>query len=197
MYLHFFNKKTESLPLDWIVSNSFESTINLFNNRFQDFISNPQLLVNSKKKVGLNAPEWWLTQNKVHKETYVYSNPKYNIDFYHDFPKDSEFKNTYPCVKKKYLRRINRLYDYLTENLYNLKFIFYYKGLNNNNLLIFKNILYKINPKLSYKLYIITNNRDIKNTYNQVCHYIDYSFERLFTSKLSSCPKLKHFIKNA
>ena len=48
MYLQYFNKKTESLPLDWILTKSFKVILDLFNNRFQDFISNPNLLITQK-----------------------------------------------------------------------------------------------------------------------------------------------------
>ena len=189
MVLKYFNKKEESFPLDWVKTSSFDTILNLFNNRFEDFICNPELLITEKK---INR-----TQGKTKIiETYVYNNTKYNLQFFHDFPKDEEFIRIYPDVKKKYLRRINRLFDYLDSNSFNFKFIFYHSDLTNKHLLKFKHILSKINPELSYQLYIITHNTNIKNTDNKTCHYINSPYKYLFNSGLNSCDKFNSFIQN-
>ena len=100
LYLNKNNLRATSGPFDWIDGITFKDRINFILNDFNDWL-NP----NNLKK---NTPK----DDHLKHERYVDS--KYNCIFPHDFTLNETLKSSYPKVKEKYLRRINRFYNNLT-----------------------------------------------------------------------------------
>lgn len=89
------NLQRESLPFDWILLLDTQVIIQLLRSHFQGFL----LRENMKKKE---------LENTLHD---VYVDVSSKIEFWHDFPLNCNFDEMFDEVKRKYKRRIDRMYD--------------------------------------------------------------------------------------
>jgi len=88
----------KTFPFDWLASDSFESRIIMLINGFRDFFNREDFVIT--KKNASNSGE-----------TDVYKNSKTGFFFHHDFPSTCSLDDVFYEVKKKYERRLKRLYD--------------------------------------------------------------------------------------
>lgn len=98
-YLRRYHLQDFSYPFDWLTKASFETRIELLTNNFTSFLELSNLRKIDKKG------------NIVDKNCDYYEDIKSNFYFYHDFPNGQNISVSYPIVKAKYERRINRLYS--------------------------------------------------------------------------------------
>ena len=165
--LKILNKRDESLPFDWIRSSKFSSINQMLSNNFVEFFNpdNYQLLRSSDR--------FFLQQDNLENKNInmdIYKNTFYQINFYHEFPTEIEFNNSFINFKEKYKRRVNRLLDFICKHD-NTEIIFIRDQLKINHINIqdivnFISIIKNLNPKLKFKLVIILNNyknKDISN----------------------------------
>ena len=89
------NLQRESLPFDWILLVDTQVIIQLLRSHFQGFL----VRENMKKKE---------LENTLHD---VYVDVSSKIEFWHDFPLNCNFDEMFDEVKRKYKRRIDRMYD--------------------------------------------------------------------------------------
>ena len=87
--------RTASYPFDWIISDSFENILKLLDNNFEEFLDEESLY-----------------QEEIPNHYYNY---RTGIHFYHDFDAYTPLRNQIYSVRKKYDRRIKRLYDDVKE----------------------------------------------------------------------------------
>lgn len=90
-----------SSPFDWLRGGNFKTRGELICNGFEDFLNIEYL-----EKIG---------EREYPENCDIYSNKHNGIEFIHDFPKGEKLADSYPKVKNKYDRRIDRL----IEKLYN------------------------------------------------------------------------------
>lgn len=88
-----------SFPFDWLMHANFETRVNLLMTNFSDFLNKDDVIPLEK------------TGEDVDKKCDYYQNRKNGFYYYHDFPEESDFNTSFPIVKEKYQRRINRLYQ--------------------------------------------------------------------------------------
>jgi hypothetical protein len=98
------NLKKESLPFDWIRSNSISSVLYLIKNNFDGFLDN---LIHIKNDDKFPEVDEDFNEDLINIETNIYRNEKFCLGFFHDFNKNTSFNN----VKEKYDRRIKRFYE--------------------------------------------------------------------------------------
>jgi hypothetical protein len=84
-----------SFPFDWCIT-SFQKNIELIENKFKDFMNFDNL-----------------AQSTNHRQHYL--DTKYDFFFFHDFSKYKPLNDQLYMVRKKYLRRINRLFERMKE----------------------------------------------------------------------------------
>lgn len=99
-YLQQNGLRLTSGPFDWLTNAGFEDRFELMLNDFQYFLDKKDLKQMPKP-----------TQFPADKNNDYYENIKNNLYFWHDFPADKSFDETYPEVKLKYERRIKRFYE--------------------------------------------------------------------------------------
>ena len=87
--------RTASYPFDWIISDSFENILKLLDNNFEEFLDEESLY-----------------QEEIPNHYYNY---RTGIHFYHDFDAYTPLRKQIKSVRKKYDRRIKRLYDDVKE----------------------------------------------------------------------------------
>lgn len=92
-----------SSPFDWLLGGTLEKRIDLLCNNFKDFLNLDDLEKTGERDYPENCD--------------IYRNNSNGIVFNHDFPKHEELSKSYPKVKDKYDKRINRL----NQKLYNAK----------------------------------------------------------------------------
>lgn len=143
-----FNLRNCSFPFDWVRINNFSNIAYLLENNFDKFFLDYKLIEFSKnfKVNNMNG-------------SYIY---KSNFcKFYHDFDSKINDKN-FLLFKKKYLRRINRLY----EKIKNSKKILFIReeigNLSESKIKKFLEIIYTFNPELEFKLKVITINKKLE-----------------------------------
>lgn len=99
-----------SMPLDWMKSPSLSDVIRLLKNKFNGFMefNNLILLGRSAHTVEGIEHDEEVRPNSI--ATFLVANKTYNIYFFHDFIviPNHDWSVTYPVVKDKYNRRINR-----------------------------------------------------------------------------------------
>ncbi len=105
-YLSTLGKRTCAFPFDWITPLSFSHAVNLIENNFDNFFD----------KKNLEPCE------SANKEHVGYFDNHEKLFFYHNFTDYSLFDKEYPEIKKKYDRRIQRLYQ-LIENSQNILYV--------------------------------------------------------------------------
>lgn len=88
------NLRIESLPLDWIKPVTLEKAVDFISSEFLNFLDLKDLSVFSQDE----------------KNIYCKNNEN-NLLFIHDFPLNKEICETFDDVKRKYNRRIQRLYQ--------------------------------------------------------------------------------------
>lgn len=87
--------RTASYPFDWMISDSFENILKLLDNNFEDFLDEESLY-----------------QEEILNHYYNY---RTGVHFYHDFDAYTPLRDQIKSVRKKYARRIKRLYDDVKE----------------------------------------------------------------------------------
>ena len=87
--------RTASYPFDWMISDSFENILKLLDNNFEDFLDEESLY-----------------QEEIPNHYYNY---RTGVHFYHDFDAYTPLRDQIKSVRKKYARRIKRLYDDVKE----------------------------------------------------------------------------------
>ncbi len=92
-----------SLPFDWLIT-PFDSLMIMINTHFNGFLNIDNLVRDEKKP-------------------YIVLDKKYNIAFYHDFSMRKSIKEQVDTVRKKYERRIERFYKYITETTLFIRYI--------------------------------------------------------------------------
>ena len=149
--------REESLPFDWIKVNNFKN-INIMItssfNKLWDF-NNFELIKSSSKFFYLNG-----NSEKVYICMDIFRNNDYNAVFYHDFPSKGNDYLVNENFVEKYKRKVSRFFN-LIENNKQIIFIreqINPKQINSDELLLFYQIIKKINPMLEFKLVIIQNN---------------------------------------
>lgn len=85
-----------SLPFDWLITDDFSALLSLIDNNFGDFLDANNLLPDPV------SPKY-------------YYDPVYKIRYYHDFNAYQTKEEQLPKVKSKYRRRIDRLYEVLSQ----------------------------------------------------------------------------------
>lgn len=169
--------RQESFPFDWLITESFESVMNLIKNNFNCFLLKENLYQESN-----------ISPN------YYYDNTC-KIHFYHDFNSVDTLDNQYDKIKEKYDKRIERFYnriksptifiryccnkdeiDYIQENRTNIEL--FLKSFNSENKIIYIS--------------------DIKNTGLDWVYYVKKGkhggVARKFLKKL---PQLDVFLRNS
>lgn len=86
-----------SYPFDWLYGTDFSGRVDILTNDFKDFVNKEDLTF-------INA-----TNGDKDNPCDVYNNVKNGITFNHDFPQGVPLEQSYPAVKAKYDRRIDRL----------------------------------------------------------------------------------------
>lgn len=97
------NLRSMSSPFDWIISD-IKGVFLLIQNRFADFL-NPN----------------YLEQNVMY--PYIFTNKKYEVDFYHDFNPEEPLSTQLQSVTEKYTRRINRFYEAISQPTLFIRYI--------------------------------------------------------------------------
>ena len=88
------NLRQFSSPFDWLFGSDFSGRCEILSSNFQRFLEEKDLTYSySERSVSCDA----------------YYNNYNSLTFNHDFETKKELKETYPAVKEKYDRRINRL----------------------------------------------------------------------------------------
>ena len=174
--LKVLNKRDESLPFDWIRSSKFSSINQMLSTNFVELFNpdNYQLLRSSDR--------FFLQQDDLENKNInmdIYKNTFYQINFYHEFPTQIEFNNSFINFMEKYKRRVNRLFDFICKND-NKEVIFIRDQLKINHIKLedindFVSIIKNLNPKLKFKLVIILNNPKNKD----ISHLIRDNFEKV------------------
>ncbi len=88
-----------SSPFDWIIGADLQTRLNLILNDFKDFLNIEDLIL---------MPE--ISPSEHH---FMYLNTRNGIIFNHEFPKSQPLEESFPEVKEKYDRRIERFLDVL------------------------------------------------------------------------------------
>lgn len=104
-YLQTNKLRTTSGPMDWITTADFKQRFDMLLNDFEDFM-NPKYFEFLPKNPNVFNDE----------KCDYYRNRKTGFDFYHDFPINIDFKESFPSVAEKYNRRIKRFYKNIKEN---------------------------------------------------------------------------------
>lgn len=86
-----------SLPFDWLIVADFKVVLSLIESHFCHFLFEEDLV----QEINVNPNYYYDSYNKIH--------------YYHDFSANEELKNQLPAVRKKYLRRIKRFYQVISE----------------------------------------------------------------------------------
>jgi hypothetical protein len=101
--------RNHAFPFDWLKTPKLSTIIKLLENKFDGLLdkSNFKFVKYSDKFFNSNGNNQMMA---------LYKNTIYNIIFYHDFIKDSNFDDQFIIFKEKYQRRITRFYDILNSN---------------------------------------------------------------------------------
>lgn len=91
-----------SSPFDWLCGGSFQQRVELICNNFEDFLNIEDLEKTGERSYPENCD--------------IYQNNRSGIIFNHDFLKGQELSESYPKVKDKYDKRINRLNEKLYDS---------------------------------------------------------------------------------
>lgn len=98
MQKHFL--RITSGPFDWLINVDFKTKIEMILNNFDRF---------------LNLEDLALKDDKINKKTAHYINKYNNLIFLHDFPANIPLEESFPLIKQKYERRINRFYNLISK----------------------------------------------------------------------------------
>ena len=104
MYMKSAKLRICSGPFDWLTNASFETRIDCIINDFKDFLNFADLAPLQK------------SPNLQNDDTCdYYQNVRNGFFYYHDFPVGVALEQSFPQVKEKYQRRINRFYKKISE----------------------------------------------------------------------------------
>jgi hypothetical protein len=91
-----------SYPFDWLYGSDFVGRVDILTSGFENFI-NLEDLGYARKRIHPGPAD-------------IYHNKINNITFNHDFPLDIPIEKSYPEVKAKYDKRINRLFEQIKKS---------------------------------------------------------------------------------
>lgn len=100
MYLRKHNLRVVSGPLDWLTSVPAHNRFDLLLNDFEGFMNQDDFQFVEKNPNIVNDDK-----------CDYYKNTRTGLYFYHDFPVNVPLDQSFPDVKKKYKRRIDRFYQ--------------------------------------------------------------------------------------
>lgn len=101
-YLRNCKLQFSSFPFDWLTHATFEKRIEILCNDFHNFLNIEDL--------------YYLNYDKnPHNHFDSYGNKLNDFHFYHDFAQDTPLEVSYPDVREKYNRRIERLYQKINQ----------------------------------------------------------------------------------
>ncbi len=149
-YLKMNNLRLYSGPFDWITHCKFSTRMNLILNNFEDFL-NIEDLCPLEKDLSI--------QNDDNCD--YYENTKNGIYFYHDFPCNVPFEQSFPLVKKRYDRRIKRFYKLIREKKNILLVWLAHNHINTDETIIrlCNNVMHKFEKSIDFL--IIENNANL------------------------------------
>lgn len=146
-----YNLRNAAYPFDWLRICNLNNVIKLLENKFIDFLEFEDMkLVEFSDKFLIDGKNG----------SYIYKN-KY-CGFYHEFSEKINLNN-YNLFREKYSRRISRLFQllnssdeivFIREELREIKISKFYKLIDT---------IKKINPKLNFKIIVITNDKKYEN----------------------------------
>lgn len=86
-----------SLPFDWLIVEDFKIVLSLIENHFSHFLLEEDLV----QEINVNPNYYYDSFNGIH--------------YYHDFNANEQLSTQLPAVREKYLRRIERFYQVISE----------------------------------------------------------------------------------
>jgi len=89
-----FKRQNESLPFDWVLTLSLDKICRMLSTRFAGFLQCENMEYKCKES----------------EQTDIYFDKATGIGFWHDFPHDIPLEQSFDAIKKKYNRRIERLF---------------------------------------------------------------------------------------
>ena len=154
------NLRKYSGPFDWVSGGSIYNRLYIVENEFDNFFIKNDLILKKYK-------------NNKNVDIIFYKNKRTYLEHIHDFNMSNNFNIEYTDVYYKYMRRINRVQEYLKSNKVLMIYMihpFYEKGLLNTNRIIesVQNIRKKYNNKnidllitrhYNFKRNVITHNK--------------------------------------
>ena len=145
------NLRNAAYPFDWLRICNLNNVIKLLENKFKDFLELEDMKF-------IEFSDRFLVDGNS--GSYIYKN-KY-CGFYHDFS-EKIYESNYNSFRDKYNRRINRLFQLLNSNN---EIIFIREELREIKISKFYKLIdtiKKINPKLNFKIIVITNDKKCEN----------------------------------
>jgi len=165
-YLRRCNLQHYSYPFDWLTHAPFEVRIELLCGDFQNFLNIEDLKPMDKPK--------HLKPDVCHD---YYMNTRNGFYFWHDFEAKEPFYKSFEDVRKKYQRRIKRLYSEI-ENSNKILFVWFsHKNQTKKEIIqkAYKKIAQKFCNKEIYLLIIENNNKNscekLENNHISVIHH--------------------------
>lgn len=142
--------RTCAFPFDWLTGAKLETRIHLLETRFEGFL----LKENLQDISGENGTS--------SKGTRHYLDTRTGFKFFHDFPADQSLAVSFPDIKRKYDKRINRFYD-MADVAKTIYFIWYHpnRPLSVNEASAAKNKLSAIFPRVNVVFQEIKNENDL------------------------------------
>lgn len=90
------NLRRAAYPFDWLYGSDLNGRVNFVVNDFENFLEKEDLKHTGDRESPMPCK--------------IFKNTRSNIVFNHDFPLSMTLDESFPSVKEKYNRRINRLY---------------------------------------------------------------------------------------
>ena len=156
IYLNKFGLRSYAGPFDWIntpsaVDADFQTKIMCILNDFNDFLNPMDFQFLPKNPTMFND-----------ERCDYYENIKTGFWFFHDFPVDVPFDDSFPKVKESYQKRISR----------------FYKEIKKNNRILF----------IWFSYHFISDNKLLIDLCNKVCKKFDKQIDFLFIEHNESLP---------
>jgi len=153
--------RKEAYPFDWVTTPSLGTVINLFENNFDGFLDTAvQTSVSDKFHIS-DDDDFPSDNNKINKQSIIMKN-KYGVAFYHDFYENCNVDE----IKKKYQRRVDRLYELIKSDC---EICFVRDELKINNIKTseiekFIEVILGINKNAKFKIVIVVHNPNNKKS---------------------------------
>jgi hypothetical protein len=158
------NRRQCAYPFDWIRTDSLSDINQAIRNNFQEFVKVTE--ITKSDKFPIFDPDISFFPNENKDESMIMRN-KYNMQFYHDFPKNFDLDQ----IQKKYQKRIDRFSDIIkvSSKIYFVRDEIKANKISINQIEEFLEIIKNINPCLEIKFILI-----IHNPKNKKLNILDY-----------------------